>query len=143
VLDAHTVVRAVESGAKFVVSPILKEAVVRRARELETPVMPGAFTPTEIQTAWEYGADVVKVFPADVLGMPYLKSVLAPLPHLKLLPTGGVTLTNGGDWLRAGAWALGLGSALVDKQALQRRDFALIRRNAETLIAGLTEDRIA
>lgn len=141
VLDAETATRAVEAGARFVVSPITKPDIIHRANELEVPVMPGAFTPTEIQTAWELGADVVKVFPADVAGMPFFKSVLAPLPHLRLMPTGGVSLTNGRQWLDAGAWAIGIGSALVDNKAVQARDFERIRANAETLTHHLNGDR--
>jgi 2-dehydro-3-deoxyphosphogluconate aldolase / (4S)-4-hydroxy-2-oxoglutarate aldolase len=137
VLDAATTRAAVEAGAQFVVSPITKEEVIREARDLGKAVMPGAFTPTEIQTAWEYGADVVKVFPADVVGMAFFRGVLAPMPHLKLMPTGGVSLTNGREWLQAGAWAVGVGGSLVDKRSLADRDFAQIRRNAEELTKNL------
>ena len=92
--------------------------------------MCGALTPTEIQKAWELGTDVVKVFPADLFGPNYLKSVRAPLPHLRLMPTGGVSLTNGGEWLDAGAFAVGAGSALVPSAALEARRFDEIRKNA-------------
>lgn len=135
VTDPETVDAAVGAGASFIVSPILRESVMERARALGVAMMPGAMTPTEIQTAWEMGADVVKVFPADVMGMSYFGSVLAPLPHLKLMPTGGVSLTNGGEWLRAGACAVGIGSALVSKAALADRDFDQIRRNAEVAVS--------
>src|SRR5690625_7601808 len=92
--------------------------------------MCGALTPTEIQKAWELGTDVVKVFPADLFGPNYLKSVRAPLPHVRLMPTGGVSLTNGGEWLAAGAFAVGAGRALVPAAALEPRRFVELRKKA-------------
>lgn len=138
VINAEMTKEAVDAGAQFVVSPIMKEEIIRQAHEQGVPVMPGAFTPTEIQQAWEYGADVVKVFPADIVGMAFFKSVLAPLPHLKLMPTGGVSLTNGKEWMAAGACAVGLGSALLDKKAIEEKNWAQIKANAETLMTNLT-----
>ena len=137
ILDADTANEAIDAGAQVVVSPILKEEIINAAKSRGVAVMPGAFTPTEIQTAWEMGADVVKVFPADVVGMSFFKGVKAPMPHLKLMPTGGVSLTNGAEWIKAGACAVGVGSALVDKQALKDRNFDQLRKNAETLMAHL------
>ena len=96
VLDAETTRRAVDAGARYVVSPVFKREIVDEAHRLGVPAMPGCFTPTEILAATEAGADIVKVFPADVLGMAFFKGVLAPMPHLKLMPTGGVSLTNAG-----------------------------------------------
>ncbi|MGE5496704.1 MAG: bifunctional 4-hydroxy-2-oxoglutarate aldolase/2-dehydro-3-deoxy-phosphogluconate aldolase, partial [Syntrophothermus sp.] len=109
VLNADTARDAINAGACYVVSPIFKREVIELVRSYDLPVMPGCFTPTEIQTAWEAGADVIKVFPADVLGIPFFKGVLAPMPHLKLMPTGGVTLTNADQWMKAGAVAVGVG----------------------------------
>src|SRR5690606_22406447 len=103
VLDAETARRAVEAGARYVVSPVFKPEVIDEAHRQGVPAMPGCFTPTEILAATEAGADVVKVFPADIVGLPFFKAVLAPMPHLRLMPTGGVSLTNAGEWLRAGA----------------------------------------
>jgi 2-dehydro-3-deoxyphosphogluconate aldolase/(4S)-4-hydroxy-2-oxoglutarate aldolase len=101
--------------------------------------MPGAFTPTECLTAQEYGADVVKVFPADVLGIDFFKGVKAPMPHLRLMPTGGVTLTNAGDWIKAGACAVGVGSALLDKKAIDAEDYNRLTENARTLIQSVRQ----
>lgn len=130
VLNGEDVSRTIDAGARFVVSPIVKKEIIETAIKNETAVMCGALTPTEIQKAWELGTDVVKVFPADLFGPNYLKSVRAPLPHLRLMPTGGVSLTNGGEWLDAGAFAVGAGSALVPSAALEARRFDEIRKNA-------------
>jgi len=124
---------AVEAGARFVVSPIFREEVVAAAHELGVPAFPGAFTPTEIATAVRAGADIVKVFPADVVGMPFFKAVRAPMPELKLMPTGGVTLTNAADWLAAGACAVGIGSALITKSAVADGDYDALKSNARTV----------
>lgn len=137
VTNAEMTEKAVEAGAKYVVSPIMKKEIIDKANELNVPVMPGAFTPTEIQQAWEWGADIIKVFPADIVGMDFIKAVKAPLPHLKLMPTGGVSLTNGGEWIKAGACAVGIGSALLNKEAIKRGDFDRIRNNAEILMSNL------
>jgi 2-dehydro-3-deoxyphosphogluconate aldolase/(4S)-4-hydroxy-2-oxoglutarate aldolase len=133
VLDAETARRAVDAGARYVVSPVFKPEIVEESHRLGVPVMPGCFTPTEILSATEAGADVVKVFPADVFGPTFFKAVLAPMPHLRMMPTGGVSLTNAGDWIRAGAVAVGVGSALLDKQAIADGDWATLTQNARTL----------
>src|SRR5690625_5071027 len=130
VLNGEDVSRTIDAGASFVVSPIVKKEIIETAINNETAVMCGALTPTEIQKAWELGTDVVKVFPADLFGPNYRKSVRAALPHLRLMPTGGVSLTNGGEWLDAGAFAVGAGSALVPSAALEARRFDEIRKNA-------------
>lgn len=137
VTNAKMAEQAVEAGAKFVVSPIMTKEIIDKANELDVPVMPGAFTPTEIQQAWEWGADIIKVFPADIVGMNFIKAVKAPLPHLKLMPTGGVSLTNGGEWIKAGASAVGVGSALLNKEAIKRGDFDTITNNAKILLSNL------
>lgn len=137
VTNAEMTEKAVEAGAKFVVSPIMKKEIIDKANELDVPVMPGAFTPTEIQQAWDWGADIIKVFPANIVGMNFFKAVKAPLPHLKLMPTGGVSLTNGGEWIKAGACAVGVGSALLNKEAIKRGDFDTIRNNAQILLSNL------
>ncbi len=133
VLNADMARRVVGAGASFLVSPIMKQEIIDIAKESDTAVSAGAYSPTEIQTAWELGSDVVKVFPADKLGPSYIKGVMAPMPHLKLLPTGGITVDNIGEWLKAGAVALGVGSALVDIKAVRKRQFDVIRNNAETM----------
>ena len=131
---------AINAGAKFVVSPIFKKELIEVAHQNDVPAMPGCFTPTEIQTAYEAGADVVKVFPADVVGMAFFKGVLAPLPHLKLMPTGGVSLTNAGDWIKAGACAVGIGSALLDKKAIEEEDYNKLTQNAITFINSINKN---
>jgi 2-dehydro-3-deoxyphosphogluconate aldolase / (4S)-4-hydroxy-2-oxoglutarate aldolase len=136
VRDAETVHRAVEAGASYIVSPVFKPEVVEAAHSLGVPVMPGAFTPTEILAAHEAGADVVKVFPADVLGMAFFKGVLAPMPFLKLMPTGGVTLDNADQWLKAGAVAVGVGSALLDAKAIAEERYDILIENARRLRAS-------
>ena len=137
VLDAHQAEAAIEAGARYVVSPVFKRDIVEAAHSLDAAAMPGCFTPTEILTATEAGADVVKVFPADALGMAFCRGVLAPMPHLRLMPTGGVSLTNADGWVAAGAVAVGVGSALVDKRAVAAGDWATITANARTLRATL------
>ena len=109
VLDADTASRAIDAGARFIVSPVFRTAVIDACHRRDVPAMPGCFTPTEILDAWDAGADIVKVFPATTLGPGYLKDVRAPLPQVKLMPTGGVTIDNAGDWIRAGAVAVGVG----------------------------------
>lgn len=138
VLDADTARRAVEAGARFVVSPVFSAEVVAEAHAAGAAALPGAFTPTEILRAYEAGADLVKVFPSDALGPSFIKGVLAPMPFLKLVPTGGVTPENAGQWIRAGATAVGLGSALVDPVLVAKGDFATITR-----LARRTADEVA
>ena len=139
VLDAETARMAINAGAKYIVSPVYKAEVVHMAHRYNLPVMPGCFTPTEILNAHEQGADIVKVFPADVVGMPFFKAIKAPMPHLNLMPTGGVSLTNAGEWIRAGACAVGVGSALLDKKAIAEGNYAKLTENARVLRASLEE----
>ena len=137
VLNADVAKQAIEAGAKYVVSPIFKKEIIDAAHAYDVPAMPGCFTPTEILTAYEYGADVVKVFPADVLGMAFFKGILAPMPHLKLMPTGGVTLTNAGDWIKAGAVAVGIGSALLEKEAIDSENYSKLTENAKLITQSI------
>ena len=137
VLDAETAQKSIDAGASFIVSPVIKKEIIDKANIFQIPVMAGAFTPTEIQTAWELGSDIVKVFPANILGMDFFRAVKAPMPHLKLMPTGGVNLTNGNEWIKAGACAVGVGSALVPGTALKAKDFKTIEKNAEILTKTL------
>lgn len=130
-------VEAINAGAKYVVSPILKTEIISKVHEYDLPAMPGCFSPTEIQTAHEAGADIIKVFPADILGMSFFKSVKAPLPHLNLMPTGGVSLTNAGEWIKAGACAVGIGSALLDKKAIAEENYSQLTENANKIIWSL------
>jgi 2-dehydro-3-deoxyphosphogluconate aldolase/(4S)-4-hydroxy-2-oxoglutarate aldolase len=139
VLNSKTAEDAINAGAKYVVSPIFKKEIIDIAHKYNVPAMPGCFTPTEIQTAFEAGADIIKIFPADVLGMDFFKGILAPMPHLKLMPTGGVTLTNAGDWLKAGACAVGVGSALLDKEAIEKENYSKLTENAKIIMDNIFE----
>ena len=136
VLDAQTAQRAIDAGARYVVSPVFKPEVLDVAHRNGCPAMPGAFTPTEVLHAQEEGADMVKVFPADVVGMAFFRAVLAPMPHLRMMPTGGVTLDNAGDWIRAGAVAVGVGSALLDKKAIAEGNLKILTENARRLMSN-------
>ena len=118
VLDPETARSVILAGARFVVSPVCRPAVIEMCHRYDVAAMPGCFTPTEILAAWEAGADVVKVFPATALGPGFFKDVRGPLPQVKLMPTGGVTRENAGEWIRAGACAIGVGTALVDGAAV-------------------------
>lgn len=132
VLDPETARAAFLAGAEFLVSPTVNVDVIRMCRRYDKLVMPGAFTPTEILTAWEAGADIVKVFPADVLGPTFFRAVRAPLPQVRLMPTGGVDLKTAADFLNAGAVCLGVGGQLVDAKLIAAGKFAeLTARAAE------------
>ena len=141
VVDAETTRRAVGAGAQFIVSPVFRPEVIAAAHEQGVPVMPGCFTSTEILNAWDAGADVVKVFPATSVGPGYLKDIRGPLPHVKLMPTGGVSIDNVGEWLKAGAAAVGVGSALLDATAIAARNYAPIADNARRMIANVRAAR--
>jgi 2-dehydro-3-deoxyphosphogluconate aldolase / (4S)-4-hydroxy-2-oxoglutarate aldolase len=141
VLDPDTARRAIDAGARFVVAPVFRPAVIAACHAADVPAMPGCYTPTEILDAWDAGADIVKVFPANGLGPSFLKDVKAPLPHVKLMPTGGVSIENAGDWLRAGAVAVGVGSALVDPRLVAAGDFAAITDRATRIVANLRAAR--
>src|SRR3954468_10275187 len=126
VVDASTARDAISAGAQFVVSPVFDPEVVATTKRYGKISVPGAFTPTEILRAWSAGADVVKVFPSTTLGPGYFKDVLAPLPQVKLTPTGGVDLKNVGQWIKAGAVFVGAGSSLVTKDAMSNGDWKSI-----------------
>jgi 2-dehydro-3-deoxyphosphogluconate aldolase/(4S)-4-hydroxy-2-oxoglutarate aldolase len=136
VLDAETAQACITAGAQFVVSPAFNRATVELCNKADIAVLPGALTPTEILTAWDAGADVVKVFPASAMGgAKYLKSVKAPLPQIELIPTGGVSLETARDFLEAGAYALGVGADLVDTKAIAAGDGAKITAHAAKYLA--------
>ena len=126
VLDPETARAALLAGAEFIVAPAMNRDVIRLCRRYDKLVMPGAFTPTEVLTAWEAGADIVKVFPADILGPAFFRALRGPLPQVKLMPTGGVDLTTAAEYLKAGAMCLGVGGQLVDPKAVAARDFVRI-----------------
>jgi 2-dehydro-3-deoxyphosphogluconate aldolase/(4S)-4-hydroxy-2-oxoglutarate aldolase len=143
VLDAETARTALLAGAEFIVSPSTNLDVIRVCRRYDKLVMPGAFTPTEVVTAFEAGADIVKIFPSDLGGPAYLKALRAPLPQIPLMPTGGVTLDTAADFLKAGACALGVGGSLVESKAVTDRDFARIEDLARRFRAIVEEARSA
>src|SRR5580765_1281157 len=137
VTDAATAKAVIDAGACFVVGPVFRPDVIEACHERDVPAMPGCFSPTEILAAYECGADIVKVFPATMLGPQFIKDVRAPLPQVKLMPTGGVTLDNAGDWIRAGAVAVGLGSALLDIAAIDGNRLDVITANARRVVASV------
>ena len=130
VTDAGTAKAVIRAGARFVVSPVFRPEIITACHGDGVPACPGCFTPTEILSAWDAGADVVKVFPSTALGPGYFKDLRGPMPQVKLMPTGGVTLENAADWIRAGAVAIGAGSALVDPKAVAARAFDVITDRA-------------
>jgi 2-dehydro-3-deoxyphosphogluconate aldolase/(4S)-4-hydroxy-2-oxoglutarate aldolase len=137
VLDAETARLAILAGARFVVGPTFDAAVVEMCHRYDVVAIPGAYTPTEILTAWQAGADLVKLFPASALGPGYLKELKGPLPHVRLVPTGGVTAENAGAFVEAGAAAVGVGGALVPRDAVARGDFARVTEYARRLTAAV------
>ncbi len=133
VLDAETARATILAGAEYIVSPVLSEGVVSLAHRYQKVVMPGTFTPTEMFRAHEMGADFVKVFPVNTMGPGYLKDVLAPMPHLAIVPTGGISQDNIADYIAAGAAAVGVGSALVKKDWVRDQKFDLLTSAAREL----------
>ena len=130
VLDEQTCQAAIDAGAQFVVSPICRRELIPIARRAGKPIMLGSYTPTEAQLAHEAGADFIKIFPADSLGPNYVKALRAPLPHLKLVPTGGVDLKTIGEFFKAGCAAVGVGSSLVSKAILDTDDWGMLIKMA-------------
>jgi 2-dehydro-3-deoxyphosphogluconate aldolase/(4S)-4-hydroxy-2-oxoglutarate aldolase len=141
VLDTDTARRVVDAGACFLVSPVLKLALIEAARDLDVPIMPGCFSPTEILTAWDAGADIIKLFPATALGPGYIKDVHGPLPQIKLMPTGGVSVENAGEWIKAGAVGVGVGSALLDSAAIAAGRYEVIRERAKRIVENVNNAR--
>ena len=141
VIDAATARAVIDAGARFIVSPVFRRDVIDVCHERDVVVAPGCFSPTEILDAHEHGADIVKVFPATALGPSYIKDIRAPLPQLRLMPTGGVTLDNAGDWIRAGAVAVGVGSALLDVKAVEEGRLDVLVNNARRIVASVASAR--
>ncbi len=141
VLDSETARTALLAGAKFIVSPTLNLDVIRLCQRYDKLVLPGALTPTEVLTAWEHGADIVKIFPSDLTGPAYLKALHGPLPQIRLMPTGGVNLLTAADFLRAGACALGIGGSLVEAEAIAAGNMARIESLARQYVQVVRETR--
>jgi 2-dehydro-3-deoxyphosphogluconate aldolase/(4S)-4-hydroxy-2-oxoglutarate aldolase len=141
VLDAETARAVLLAGAEYIVAPTVNHEVIRLCQRYDKLVMPGAFTPTEILAAWEAGADIVKVFPADVVGPAFFKALRGPLPQIRLMPTGGVDLTTAAAFLKAGACCLGVGGQLVEPRAVAERNFERIRELARQYVAVVKQAR--
>lgn len=141
VLDPETARAAILQGADFIVTPTTQPETIRLCNRYSVATIIGAFTPTEILTAWEAGASVVKVFPSSVGGPRYLKDVLGPLPHVKLIPTGGVSLDNAGEFIRAGAIGIAAGSNLVDAGTVARQEWNTLTERARLLVAAVAAAR--
>jgi 2-dehydro-3-deoxyphosphogluconate aldolase/(4S)-4-hydroxy-2-oxoglutarate aldolase len=137
VLDPETARTAILSGAEFIVTPALNVDTIQLCNRYRVPSVIGAFTPTEIITAWQAGADVVKVFPASVGGPRYLKDVRGPFPQVKLIPTGGVSVENAGEFIRAGAVAVALGGNLVDAKTVAAGDWTVIEGRSRAVVAAV------
>jgi 2-dehydro-3-deoxyphosphogluconate aldolase/(4S)-4-hydroxy-2-oxoglutarate aldolase len=141
VLDAKGCSDALDAGAEFVVTPVCRPELVPMVHSAERPIMLGAFSPTEAQTAHEAGADFIKIFPADTFGPAYIKALRAPLPHLRIVPTGGVEVHNVRAFLQAGCVALGVGSALVSGKILQVADWQELTRKAGEFVRAACDVR--
>ncbi len=141
VLDPETARAAMLAGAEFIVGPVINKDVISMCKRYSKIVIPGAFTPTEILTAWEAGADVVKVFPATKLGPGFFKDILGPLPQVRLTPTGGVNLETAADFIKAGAVFLGVGSALLNKQAIAEKKWDVLTDLAQKYRKVICEAR--
>jgi 2-dehydro-3-deoxyphosphogluconate aldolase/(4S)-4-hydroxy-2-oxoglutarate aldolase len=131
VVDAETAKAAIEAGAQFIVTPTSKKEVIDMAHQYGKPILSGAFSPTEVLQAYEWGADIVKLFPAGNLGISYFKAIKGPMPYIPLMPTGGVTEANATEWLKHGAPCLGIGSELTNKELVKNGDFEGITKIAE------------
>ena len=141
VLDVEMGRAAVGAGAQFIVTPVTKPDVIQLANYYEKPIASGAFTPTEALLAHESGADFIKLFPAGNAGPGYIRDLLAPLPMLRIIPTGGVTPENAGAFLQAGSVALGIGSALVSREILQTRDWPALTARAAAFLRAIRAAR--
>lgn len=139
VFDDATARAGIAAGAKFIVTPAVRPTVIAVCRELNVPILSGALTPTEAYTAWELGADIIKVFPAEFFGPAYIKSLKAPFPRIEFMPTGGVTPETVGEFLKNGAFATAAGSALVSPAALKARDWPAITARARQFVAAANE----
>jgi 2-dehydro-3-deoxyphosphogluconate aldolase/(4S)-4-hydroxy-2-oxoglutarate aldolase len=141
VLDAETARAAILAGAAFVVAPTLNLEMIALCNRYSIPVAPGCYTPTEMLTAWEAGADLIKLFPADVGGPGLIKAIRAPLPQLNIVPVGGVNLDTAPGFIRQGAFAVGVGSSLVSQKLLDGDDMAELTGRAAAFIAAVKKGR--
>ncbi len=137
VLSVEETKKAVAAGAKYIISPTLNVDVIKACRELDVVAIPGTLTPTEILTAWEAGGDIIKVFPVTALGPQYIQDIKRPLPHIRLMPTSGVTIENAREFIKAGACALGLGSSLLDPTCIEQEQYEQLTERAKKLVTSL------
>jgi len=143
VLDETTARLGILAGAKFIVTPVTRPAVIAVCNRYSIPIAAGAYTPTEAITAHESGADFVKIFPADQLGTKYIKNILAPLPQLSIIPTGGVDVNTAGDFIKAGCVAVAAGSSLVSKEILKAKDWKKLTETAAAFVAAVRAAKAA
>jgi 2-dehydro-3-deoxyphosphogluconate aldolase/(4S)-4-hydroxy-2-oxoglutarate aldolase len=141
VLDVKTAEDALAAGAKYVITPVLKPEVIAYCNNIGTPIFAGSYTPTEAQTAYELGADFIKIFPADGLGPKYIQAIRGPLPHLNIVPTGGVDVNTAGEFIKAGCVGVAAGSTLVSKEILKNKDWAKLTDLAGQFIAAVAKAR--
>jgi len=141
VVDEETAGKVIEAGATFVVGPVLNLDVVSLCVKRGIAVMPGCYTPTEILAGWKAGADIIKVFPATSLGPKYFKDLRGPFPDIRLMPTGGVTIDNVGEWITAGACAVGIGSDLLDKKAIEEERYEVLTERAARMAQNVKAAR--
>jgi 2-dehydro-3-deoxyphosphogluconate aldolase/(4S)-4-hydroxy-2-oxoglutarate aldolase len=141
VLDVRTAEAAVAAGAEYVITPVLKPEVIAWCNSVDKPIFSGSLSPTEAQTSHELGADFIKIFPADTLGPKYIASLRGPLPHLKIVPTGGVDVNTAGDFIKAGCVAVAAGSSLVSKEILKAKDWPKLTDLAAQFIAAVAKAR--
>jgi len=143
VVDEETAQKVMDAGATFVVGPVLNLKMVSACINRDIPVLPGCYTPTEMLTAWNAGADIIKVFPATTLGPKYFKDLRGPFPDIRLMPTGGVTIDNVGEWILAGACAVGIGSDLLDKKAIDEGRYEVLTERAVRMVNNVRKARSA
>jgi 2-dehydro-3-deoxyphosphogluconate aldolase / (4S)-4-hydroxy-2-oxoglutarate aldolase len=141
VLDGITAERGIEAGAQFIVSPSLHEDVVVKCRKLGVVCCPGTFSATEVAQAWKWGADLVKLFPISPVGPEYMKALMAPFPYIHFVPTGGIDAKNAGEYIRAGAFCLGVGGSLVSKKAIAEGRFDLLTKAANDILTAVRDAR--
>jgi len=141
ILDVKTTEAALQAGAEYVITPVLKPEVIAYCNKAGKPIFSGSYSPTEAQTAYELGADFIKIFPADGLGPKYIQAIRGPLPHLKIVPTGGVDVNTAGDFIKAGCVAVAAGSTLVSKDILKNKDWAKLTDLASQFIAAVAKAR--
>jgi len=139
VLSQEDAKKVIAAGAEFVVSPILDLNIIRICKDNNIPVAPGCYTPTEILKGWNAGAEIIKVFPATSLGPKYFKDVHAPLPFIRMMPTGGVTIDNVSEWIMAGACAVAIGSDLLNKKLIADENYSALSERASQLVKNYSE----